>query len=313
MTRIAGAIALSLLCALFANVALAQGLLLPQRSGQSAGEQGLLPQPAPDNGTSLILRDDPGLAAAALFRERTEKPQAQRIIRLKDLGITDPVVIRQLESEQTYFFPVPPDVPVDNPALLLKGYWMRPYEGRTSVSLDVAGWPVFGIPLDTQEGRIDRTIPVQRWQQEDFLRVSLRYAAQLSIDRCADERALGNLFTLDPDTGLSYAFNPLDLRSVRAWWQVLPAKVRLQVPAGSVSEDVYSTLWRLGTAVRESGRSPVFTIDMGQSDQAVPEALMSLPIFADLARPAAAGSATDTVRQGAQIVRDAPARPRSTW
>jgi len=303
--RIAGATLVAVVCILLSHAALAQGLLLPQRSGQESGGQGLLSPPAAENSTSLILRDDPGVAAAALLRDRTEKPQTQRLIRLKDLGITDPVVIRMLESEQTYFFPVPPDVPVSNPAVLLKGYWMRPFEGRTSVSLDVAGWPVFDIPIATQEGRIDRAIPVERWKQEDFLRVSLRYAAQLSVDRCADERALGNLFTLDPDTGLTYAFNPLDLHSVRAWWQVLPAKVRIQVPAGSVGEDVYSTLWRIGTAVRESGRSPVFSTDAGRPDGEVPEALMSLPTFSALARPAAGDGGGDAVRRGAELVRDA--------
>ncbi|GLO12855.1 membrane protein [Pseudomonas putida] len=236
-----------------------------------------------------------------------------RSVSLKDLGITNPVVLDQADNRQVFFLPVPKGVAISDAHIALEGEFIKGEAQPATLRLAVDGLPRVAERINQARGSLPRTLPVDSGQHASgFVDFALDWSSPVSEDFCAPPRATANVLTLSPETRLVYRYSMSALSSLTDVWGSLPAEPSILVAAGALDRASFDSAWRLGVALERSARRAQVRAlpQVGDSVQLagieVPAALTTVPAFAALA-----GQQRHTLANpaelGALLLLDAPA------
>jgi hypothetical protein len=247
-----------------------------------------------------LLAVAPALAAAqesplsqAISRLSADTRQ-QRSIELRDLGIDRPIVLDARDARRELYLPVPADVPLTDATLHFDASYLNGDAGRNTLLLSLDGYPVRALGLNEGgpdgEGRdASAVIGVDKSPRDSgSVRLGVAWSSIISRVQCEDERAIGNVLRIDPDTRLSYSFDADQLQDVGAAWNALPGKPGILVAPGTLSSASYDAAWRLGVALERIGKQARIvqfpqvkdSIDVGALS--IPAELKAIPAFASL-------------------------------
>lgn len=236
-----------------------------------------------------------------------------RSVSLKDLGITNPVVLDQADNRQAFFLPVPRGVAISDAQIELKGQFIKGEAQPATLRLAVNGQPRVAERVSRGEGDLSRTLAVDSGRHASgFVNFTLDWSSPVSEDFCAPPRATANVLTLSPQTRLNYRYSMSALGSLAEAWSSLPGEPVILVAAGTLERNSFDSAWRLGVALERSARRaqvralPQVGDSLSLAGIEVPQALAKVPAFAALA-----GKARHTLASpaelGALLLLDAPA------
>ena len=218
-------------------------------------------------------------------------PQSlQRNIALKDLGITEPVVLAGNGSHD-FYFPVPRGVALSASQVALDARYLnltaRP--GGSSMVMSLHGVPAGGQKIVDSEGSIQRSLAVTKTPVgAEFVRFGVSWKTKDALLRCEEDHSLANSLTISPDTQLSYRIRAEDVRTIETAWSALPVSPMVLVAGTTLEASSFDTAWRVVATLQRAGKTPrvVALPSVGQSFDSsnlqVPAALAALPGFADL-------------------------------
>lgn len=251
--------------------------------------------------------------ASDALQALTAKDWVLRSVSLKDLGITNPVVLDQADNRQVFFLPVPKGVAISEAQIELKGRFIKGEEQPATLRLAVDGQPRVAERVNRAEGDLGRTLPVDSGKHSSgFVSFALDWSSPVSHDFCTPPRATANVLTLSPQTRLSYRYSMSALSSLTEAWSSLPGEPVILVAAGALQRNSFDSAWRLGVALeRSSRRAQVRALpQVGDNVQLagvdVPAALAQVPAFAALAGKQAHTLASPA-ELGALLLLDTPA------
>lgn len=98
-------------------------------------------------------------AASDALQALTAQDWVTRSVSLKDLGITNPVVLDQADNRQAFFLPVPKGVAISEAQIELKGQFIKGEEQPATLRLAVDGQPRVAERVNRAEGDLGRTWP----------------------------------------------------------------------------------------------------------------------------------------------------------
>ncbi|MFK3796278.1 cellulose biosynthesis cyclic di-GMP-binding regulatory protein BcsB [Pseudomonas sp. NPDC088444] len=213
----------------------------------------------------------------------------QRVVELKDLGIDRPIILNASDARRELYLPVPADVPLTDATLQFDASYLNGEEGRNTLLLSLDGYPVRAMGLNAGEGDASVTLGVDKSARETgSVRLGIAWSSIISRIQCEDERAIGNVLRIAPDTRLSYSFDASQLHDLGAAWNALPGKPGILVAPGSLSSASYDAAWRLGVALERIGKQarivpfPSVKDSIDLSGVSIPAELKQIPAFAAL-------------------------------
>jgi len=253
------------------------------------------------------------LAAAPAFAAESPLSQAisrlnadtrqQRVIELKDLGIDRPVILNATDARRELYLPVPADVPLTDATLHFDASYLNGESGRNTLLLSLDGYPVRAMGLNESEGDASATLGVDKSPRNSgSVRLGVAWSSIISRVQCEDERAIGNVLRIAPDTRLSYSFDASQLQDVGAAWNALPGKPGILLAPGKLSTASYDAAWRLGVALERIGKQarivqfPQVKDSIDLTGLSIPAELKQIPAFASLD-----GKGLHTLDNAAQI------------
>ncbi|WP_369989037.1 hypothetical protein [Pseudomonas xanthosomatis] len=251
--------------------------------------------------------------ASDALQALTAQDLVSRSVSLKDLGITNPVVLDQADNRQAFFLPVPKGVAISDAQIELKGRFIKGEEMPATLRLSVDGQPRVAERVSRAEGDLGRNLAVDSGRHASgFVNFTLDWSSPVSEDFCSPPRATANVLTLSPETRLNYRYSMSALGSLAEAWSSLPGEPVILVAGGALERTSFDSAWRLGVALERSARRAQVRAlpQVGDSVQLagvdVPPALAKLPAFAALAGKQAHKLA-DPAELGALLLLDAPA------
>lgn len=215
--------------------------------------------------------------------------QQHREIRLSDLGIDAPIVLGSTDSRRELYLPVPAGVPLSDASLTFDASYLNGEGGRNTLLLSLDGYPVRAEGLSEAQGNAGATLGVDKAARDSgSVRLGVAWSSIVSRVLCEDERAIGNVLRIEPDTRLNYSYDANLLQDVGAAWTALPAKPGIMVAPGSLAVGTYDAAWRLGVALERIGKHarilsfPAVQDSVDLSALRIPAELQSIPAFASL-------------------------------
>lgn len=226
-----------------------------------------------------------------------------REIRLSDLGINTPIVLGSTDARRELYLPVPANVPLTDAALQFDASYLNGEGGRNTLLLSLDGYPVQAQGLSEPQGNASATLGVDKAARDSgSVRLGVAWSSIVSRVLCEDERVIGNVLRIDPNTRLTYSYDANDLQDVGAAWNALPGKPGLLVAPGSLSAESYDAAWRIGVALERIGKQarilpfPALQDKVDLSALRVPAELLNIPAFASLN-----GKGMHTISEPAEI------------
>lgn len=227
--------------------------------------------------------------AAAAFRGLAEKTIVERTLTLRELGLTDPIVLRSFDSRREIYIPAPAGLPLIDPTLQFKGRYLRADGGRTTFVLSVDGYPVAARAPNLDAGGVDILLGVDGAPRPSgFVRLGAAWASAIDTELCGDQRSIGNVFQIDADTSLTFSFDASKIDSLVTAWSAMSVTPVLLVPGRTLSAESYDAAWRLALALERAGKRPTIIALPAVGDEVelarlkIPAGLAGLPSFAAL-------------------------------
>ncbi|MEG5266844.1 cellulose biosynthesis cyclic di-GMP-binding regulatory protein BcsB [Pseudomonas sp. JDS28PS106] len=240
-----------------------------------------------------------GLVPACAFAIETPLSQAisrlnadtsqQRVVALKDLGIDRPIILDASDARRELYLPVPADVPLTDATLNFDASYLNGESARNTLLLSLDGYPVRALGLNEPQGNANVEVGVDKAARANgSLRLGVAWSSIAPRVLCEEQRAIGNVLRIDPQTRLSYSYDARYLNNVGAAWNALPGKPGILVAPGALSSASYDAAWRLGVALQRIGKqarilpfpTPQTRIDL--SEVRIPAELKQIPAFASL-------------------------------
>ncbi len=222
------------------------------------------------------------LADNTIVRER---------ITLRELGFPEPVSLASSAASRDIYLPVPAGAPLVKPTLSLSGRYLRADGGRTTYTLALDGNIVAARSPSDAEGKVDIDIGVDGAPRPTgFVRLGLAWSSTTGRFLCDEDRAIGNVLQISPDSALNYGYDPAKVTDISSAWAALPRKISLLVASDALESGSYDAAWRLGVALERAGKEvrvvalPKPGDEIDATGLNVPPALASFPAFAALAR-----------------------------
>ncbi|WNZ80770.1 hypothetical protein [Pseudomonas sp. P105] len=236
--------------------------------------------------TFALAADSP--LTQAIHRLNADTRQ-EREVRLSDLGISAPILLGASDSRRELYLPVPAGVALNEATLQLDASYLNGEGGRNTLLLSLDGYPVRAEGLSEPQGSASATLGVDKAARDNGLvRLGIAWSSVVSRPLCEDDRVIGNVLRIQPDTRLNYSYDASQLQDVGAAWTALPAQPGILVAPGSLSADSYDAAWRLGVALERMGKHsrilpfPAVQDSVDLSALRIPAELLSLPAFASL-------------------------------
>lgn len=153
--------------------------------------------------------------ASDALQALTAQDLVSRSVSLKDLGITNPVVLDQADNRQAFFLPVPKGVAISDAQIELKGRFIKGEEMPATLRLSVDGQPRVAERVSRAEGDLGRNLAVDSGRHASgFVNFTLDWSSPVSEDFCSPPRATANVLTLSPETRLNYRYSMSALGSL---------------------------------------------------------------------------------------------------
>ncbi|WP_410524935.1 cellulose biosynthesis cyclic di-GMP-binding regulatory protein BcsB [Pseudomonas sp. DTU_2021_1001937_2_SI_NGA_ILE_001] len=213
----------------------------------------------------------------------------EREISLKDLGIRDAIVLSTEAAKRELYLPVPAGIPLSDATLNFNASYLNSERGRNTLLLSLDGYPVNAQGLNDPQGDASVTLGVDKSARPSgSVRLGMAWSASTSQALCEDERAIGNVLRVEPDTRLRYSYDASQLHDIGVAWNALPGQPGLLVAPGPLSTASFDAAWRLGVALERVGKQarilplPAVGDTLLLDGLKVPEALRSVPAFASL-------------------------------
>ncbi|PMZ63614.1 hypothetical protein C1X25_27565, partial [Pseudomonas sp. GW247-3R2A] len=179
----------------------------------------------------------------------------EREVRLSDLGIDAPIILGSTDARRELYLPVPAGVPLTDATLNFDASYLNGEGGRNTLLLSLDGYPVRAQGLSETQGDASVTLGVDKKARDSgSLRLGIAWSSIVSRVLCEDERAIGNVLRIEPDTRLTYSYDASQLRDVGVAWTALPGKPGIMVAPGTLSAESYDSAWRLGVALERIGK-----------------------------------------------------------
>ncbi len=236
--------------------------------------------------TQTLAAESP--LAQAIARLNADLRQ-EREIRLDDLGINDPIVLGASDARRELYLPVPAGVPLTDASLTFDASYLNGEGGRNTLLLSLDGYPVRAQGLNEAQGDASTTLGVDKAPRDSgSVRLGVAWSSRVERELCEDERAIGNVLRIQPDTRLTYSYDASQLRDIGAAWNALPGQPGVLIAPGTLSSASYDAVWRLGVALERIGKQARILPLPGVGDtvqlsaRRVPEALRGVPAFASL-------------------------------
>ncbi|MBT2339616.1 MULTISPECIES: hypothetical protein [Pseudomonas] len=213
----------------------------------------------------------------------------EREVRLRDLGITAPILLSASDARRELYLPVPAGVPLNNATLQLDASYLNGEGGRNTLLLSLDGYPVRAEGLSEAQGDASVKLGVDQAPRDNGLvRLGIAWSSQVSRPLCEEERIIGNVLRIQPDTRLNYSYDAGQLQDVGTAWATLPTRPGILVAPGSLSAGSYDAAWRLGVALARTGKQshilpfPAVQDSVDLSNLHIPAELLGIPAFASL-------------------------------
>lgn len=213
----------------------------------------------------------------------------EREIRLSDLGIDAPIILGSTDARRELYMPVPADVPLTDASLIFNASYLNGEGGRITLLLSLDGYPVRAEGFSEPQGNASATLGVDKKARgSGSVRLGIAWSSVVPRVLCEDERAIGNVLRIEPDTRLTYSYDASQLKDVGAAWIALPARPGILVAPGTLSVESYDAAWRLGVALERMGKHlrilpfPALQDNVDLSDLRIPAELLAIPAFASL-------------------------------
>jgi hypothetical protein len=213
----------------------------------------------------------------------------EREVRLSDLGIDAPIILGSTDARRELYLPVPAGVPLTEATLNFDASYLNGEGGRNTLLLSLDGYPVRAEGLSEPQGDASATLGVDKKARDNgSVRLGIAWSSIVSRVLCEDERAIGNVLRIEPDTRLTYSYDASQLQDVGAAWTALPGKPGIMVAPGTLSAESYDSAWRLGVALERIGKHsqilpfPAVQDSVDLSGLRIPAELQGIPAFASL-------------------------------
>lgn len=242
-----------------------------------------------------------GLFTLAPFAMAADSPLAQaiaqldsdtrqeRVVQLSDLGINEPILLDSTDARRELFLPVPSGVPLLDATLDVDASYLNGEKGRNTLLLSLDGYPVRAEGLSADEGDASASLGVDKAPRDSgSVRLGVAWSSVVDRELCQDERVIGNILRIQPDTRLRYAYDARDLHDVGAAWNALPGEPGLLVAPGTLTKASYDAAWRLGVELERTGRQvrilplPEVGDSLDLSGLKIAPELRKIPAFARL-------------------------------
>jgi len=232
------------------------------------------------------------------LRETFVTPQSTRRIAVEELGFPEGISLSGLGGARDVFFPIDSALQVNSAKLELQIAHYRSPDARASVQISINDRPLWARPLGEGDGAQTLSVDVPNLDlaQNPFVKMTLRYAAALSENRCFDERSLDDFLRIDPRSILAVSYDPRTITNVRTARALLPRDVTITLPAARLAPDQYSTAMFLGSTLTSEGKRVTYErmpavggsirLDSAANQQA---AVLARQILGLAGLPAAAG------------------------
>ncbi|MGE4372037.1 MAG: hypothetical protein AB7E29_03895 [Xanthobacter sp.] len=220
-----------------------------------AGLFALLLLGGPMSGQALAQGAD---VLASVLKDRISDQMVTRRISLAEMGMDEPVVFQGMDMRREIYLPVPAGVPLQDASIVVDGDYLRGDGGRTTAVFSVDGAPQVARNLQGDQGVVDLTFPVNgKPRPSGFVRFGVSWASVISEVLCGDERAIGNVLKLWPNSHFTYSYDASHVRDISTAWSAMPGRGSLLVPHGTLSKAGFDTAWRVGLALELSGKKLV--------------------------------------------------------
>lgn len=180
---------------------------------------------------------------------------------LADLGYVNGFQFDGVQSihDEAIFFPVPKDAEILSGKIRLH-YRSSPMLHKSSnVRVYANHVPLLAAGLSGDGDQV-LDIPVRKSElvtKDGFVRIELKVSMLFSDDRCLDERINGGFFYVKPETSLTVNLRD-EISSLRGAWSLLPKEVRVSLPAGALSKEVFSAAWSLDEMLMRENKKVSF-------------------------------------------------------
>jgi hypothetical protein len=236
--------------------------------------------------TFALAADSPLTQAINTLNANTRQ---DREVRLSDLGIDAPIVLGSTDARRELYLPVPAGVPLTDATLNFDASYLNGEGGRNTMLLSLDGYPVRAEGLNEAQGDARVTLGVDKAPRDTgSVRLGIAWSSIVSRVLCEDERVIGNVLRIQPDTRLSYSYDANQLQDVGAAWAALPGKPGILVAPGTLAAASYDSAWRLGVALERIGKHgrilpfPAVQDSIDLSGLRIPAELLGIPAFASL-------------------------------
>lgn len=157
------------------------------------------------------------------------------------------------------FFPVPKDANIQSGRVRLHYRSSPLLHKQSNVRVYVNRVPLRASNLNGDGDQV-LEIPVRRSDlitKDGFIRLGIKVSMLFSDDRCLDERINGGFFYIQPESSLSITVQD-DASSLRGAWDLLPPDVRVSLPMGAVTPEVFGAAWSLNEMLVGEGKKVHF-------------------------------------------------------
>ncbi|QTL02754.1 hypothetical protein J5J86_18530 [Aquabacter sp. L1I39] len=210
-------------------------------------------------------------------------------VALSELGIARPINLSGTDSRRSLFLPVPSGIPIKDAVVTLDARYLRGDGGRTTVVAYVDGTAQWASAPSDPEGVISTPMSISgRPRNSGFVELSVAWASMVAEQVCFDDRSIGNVLELQPTTRLTYSYDRNAVLDLTTAWTALPARTRVLMAPGVLSQQSFDASWRIGTVLERGGKRVVFTVlpsvgsEVDLTGLTLPPPLRAIPAFAAL-------------------------------
>jgi hypothetical protein len=157
------------------------------------------------------------------------------------------------------FFPVPKDVNIQSGRVRLHYRSSALLHKQSNVRVYVNRIPLVASNLNSDGDQV-LEIPVRKQDlmtKDGLIRLGVKVSMLFSDDRCLDERINGGYFYLQPESSLSITVRD-EASSLRGAWDLLPREVKVSLPMGTVTPEIFSAAWSLNEMLVGEGKKVSF-------------------------------------------------------
>lgn len=180
---------------------------------------------------------------------------------LADLGYRNGFQFDGVQSihDEAVFFPIPKDANIQSGRVRLHYRASAMLHKQSNVRIYVNHIPMIASSLSSDGDQV-LDVPVKKGDlvtKDGFVRVEIKVSMLFSDDRCLDERINGGYFYVKPETSLQVTLRD-EASSLRGAWDLLPQEVKVSLPAGVVTQPIFSAAWMLDEMLARQNKKVTF-------------------------------------------------------